>query len=67
MKDDCTLNDLGYCHVTNNLVFDLWSIHDLFGGLCATEILLNLNHLIFQSKYFTLSILNDSVINFSYG
>ncbi|GFT73293.1 uncharacterized protein LOC106175700 [Trichonephila clavipes] len=65
VKSDCPFNELGYWHVTNNLVVDV--MHDLLEGWCATETYLILYQYIFKDKFLTLSVLNDRISNFNYG
>ncbi|GFS37816.1 uncharacterized protein LOC106175700, partial [Trichonephila inaurata madagascariensis] len=65
VKSDCPFNELGYWHVTNNLVVDV--MHDLLEGWCATETHLILHQYIFKDKFLTLSVLNDRISNFNYG
>ncbi|GFS56753.1 uncharacterized protein LOC106175700 [Trichonephila inaurata madagascariensis] len=65
VKSDCPFNELGYWHVTNNLVVDV--MHDLLEGWCATETHLILHQYIFKGKFLTLSVLNDRISNFNYG
>ncbi|GFT90306.1 hypothetical protein TNCV_702091 [Trichonephila clavipes] len=62
VKIDCPFNELGYWHVTNNLV-----MHDLLEGWCATETYLILHQYIFKDKFLALSVLNDRISNFNYG
>ncbi|GFV33101.1 uncharacterized protein LOC106175700 [Trichonephila clavipes] len=65
VKSDCPFNELGYWHVTNNLVVDV--MHDLLEGWSATETYLILHQYIFKDKFLTLSVLNDRISNFNYG
>ncbi|GFV98825.1 uncharacterized protein LOC106175700 [Trichonephila clavipes] len=65
VKSDCPFNELGYWHVTNNLVVNV--MHDLLEGWCATETYLILHQYIFKDKFLTLSVLNDRISNFNYG
>ncbi|GFQ94321.1 uncharacterized protein LOC106175700 [Trichonephila clavata] len=65
VKSDCPFNELGYWHVTSNLVVDV--MHDLLEGWCATETYLILHQYIFKDKFLTLSVLNDRISNFNYG
>ncbi|GFQ80170.1 uncharacterized protein LOC106175700 [Trichonephila clavata] len=65
VKSDCPFNELGYWHVTSNLVVDV--MHDLLEGWCATETYLIFHQYIFKDKFLTLSVLNDRISNFNYG
>ncbi|GFX76771.1 uncharacterized protein LOC106175700 [Trichonephila clavipes] len=65
VKSDCPFNELGYWHVTNNLVVDV--MHDLLEGWCATETYLILHQYIFKDKFLTLSVLNDRISDLNYG
>ena len=62
IKHRCLLNDLQYFHVAENVAVD--PMHDLMEGIVPLELKLIF---IFDRKYFSLEMLNASLLSFDYG
>lgn len=65
IKESCIFNSLKNFHVTKNFSVDL--MHDLLEGVCHYDIILILNYLIRDKKYFSLDTINYMLQVFNYG
>lgn len=65
IKEVCVWHDLKSFHLTENLSVDI--MHDILEGVCNYTLLVVLNNLIFEKKYFSLDILNSRICTFNYG
>lgn len=64
VKQPCVFHEVGDFYITKNVVVD--NMHDWLEGIVRYDIGKILHHLIFENKFFTITVLNERLQGFKY-